>query len=295
MVRASDAAPQLMQLREAELVRAVDDDRVRGGHVDAGLDDRRANEEVHALLVEVAHDLLELALRHLAVRHRDARFGKKLRDRLRAGGDRVHLVVQEIDLAAALQLAQRRLAHDARRVRSHERLDRKPPLRRGGDDGKVANALERHRERARNRRGRQREHVDFRPQALQELLLPHAEAVLLVDDDEPQVLELDVALQQLVRADDEVDLAARKPFQRDLRLLRRAEARKLRDAHGKVGEAIGERLEVLLGEEGRGHEQSHLLAVREGDERGAQRDLGLAETDVAADESIHRLAATSCP
>jgi hypothetical protein len=33
----------------------------------------------------------------------------------------------------------------------------------------------------------------------------------------------------------------------------------------------------------------HLLAGLHGDERGAHRDLGLAEADVAADDAVHRL------
>ena len=39
MMRAADAAAQLMQLRQAEAVGALDDDGVRGRNVDAGLDD----------------------------------------------------------------------------------------------------------------------------------------------------------------------------------------------------------------------------------------------------------------
>ena len=39
------------------------------------------------------------------------------------------------------------------------------------------------------------------------LLVRHAEALLLVDDEQAEVLELDVLLQQLVRADHEVALA----------------------------------------------------------------------------------------
>ena len=73
-MRAPDAAAQLMELREAELVGAGDHDRVRGRDVDPGLDDGRAEEHVEALLVELAHDALELALGHLPMRHDDARF-----------------------------------------------------------------------------------------------------------------------------------------------------------------------------------------------------------------------------
>ena len=70
-----------------------------------------------------------------------------------------------------------------------------------------------------------------------------------------------------------------------------AEARQLDELHRQVGEAVGEDLEVLLGEQRRRHQHRDLLAVGERDERRAQRDLGLAEADVAADQPVHRLAA----
>src|SRR5690606_9226537 len=69
MMRAADAAAQLMQLRQTEPVRAVDDDRVRGRDVDAALDDRRADEHVDLAVIEREHDFLERALRHLPVRN----------------------------------------------------------------------------------------------------------------------------------------------------------------------------------------------------------------------------------
>ena len=104
----------------------------------------------------------------------------------------------------------------------------------------------------------------------------------------PEVLELHVGLDELVRADDEVDRAGREALERRLHLLRRAEARQLGQLDRQVGEAVGEHLQMLLGEQRRRHEHRDLLAVGERDERGAQRDLGLAEADVAADEPVHR-------
>ncbi len=47
---------------------------------------------------------------------------------------------------------------------------------------------------------------------------------------------------------------------------------------------------MLLGEQRRRAEHGDLLAVGDGDERGPQRDLGLAEAHVAAHQPIHRLA-----
>ena len=102
-----------MQLGEAELVGAMDDDRIGGGNVDAGLDDRGAKQQIDALLVEVSHHPFQLALVHLSVRDRDARFGKERGELFAHAPDRVDVVVQEVDLSAALELAQRRFARDA--------------------------------------------------------------------------------------------------------------------------------------------------------------------------------------
>ena len=102
-----------MQLRQPELVRAVDENRVRARDIDAGLDDRRTKQQVAALLIELAHDSLELALGHLAMGDGDTCFGHQLGELLAHRHDRVDVVVQEIDLAAALEFAQARFAHDA--------------------------------------------------------------------------------------------------------------------------------------------------------------------------------------
>ena len=47
---------------------------------------------------------------------------------------------------------------------------------------------------------------------------------------------------------------------------------------------------MLLGEQRRRHQHRDLLAVGHRDERRAQRDFGLAEADVAADQPVHGLA-----
>ncbi len=69
LARTADPAAQLVQLREPEGVGPLDDHRVGVGDVEAGLDDRRADQHVEAPLPEVQHHLLELVLPHLAVRH----------------------------------------------------------------------------------------------------------------------------------------------------------------------------------------------------------------------------------
>ena len=74
VVAAADAAAQLVQLGQAKFVGAVDRDGVGVGDVDAGFDDGRAQQHIEALLVKIAHHLLQLAFAQLAVRHADARF-----------------------------------------------------------------------------------------------------------------------------------------------------------------------------------------------------------------------------
>jgi hypothetical protein len=193
-------------------------------------------------------------------------------------------------LAAALQLAQHGLAHEPLAVARDEGLDREPALRGGCDHRKVAQAFKRHAERAWYRRRGQRQHVDFGAQRFQTLLLAHAETVLLVDDHEPELLELDVLLQKLVGSDHDIDRPRSERRERRGDVLLRAKARQLGDFHRPVREAVGERVEVLLREQRGGNEHRHLLAVVDRDERRAERDLGLAESHVAADQAVHRLA-----
>src|SRR5690606_36318674 len=155
------------------------------------------------------------------------------------------LVVQEIRLSATLQLAHQRLADRARALAAYEGLDRQASLRRRRDHREIADALQAHRERAGNRRRGEREHVHFGTQRLQRLLLPYAEAMLLVDDDESEPGEAHVGRQQLVRADRDVDVAGLQTFDRFARFLFRAKARQLRDAYGQLLEAVAEGAEML--------------------------------------------------
>src|SRR5690606_4620188 len=48
VVRTPNPAPQLVQLRQAQLVGTIDDDSVGAGDVDAGFDDGRAHQDVVA-------------------------------------------------------------------------------------------------------------------------------------------------------------------------------------------------------------------------------------------------------
>ena len=289
LIGAADAAADLVELREAEHVGALDDQRVRLRDVDARLDDRRRDEHVGVAAQERVHLVLELLLRHLAVRDEHARRRHELLHLPRRLLDRLDAVVQIERLTVALQLALERHLDQLLVVLAHRRADRAAALGRRLDDRDVAHAGERHVQRARDRRRAQRQHVDLEAERLQELLLLDAEALLLVEDDEAELLRDHVAAQHAVRADEHVDLALGEVGEH---LLHLASARRKRETIStRTGKSRKRSRNVFQCCSARivvGASISTCLLLIGDRERGADRDLGLAEADVAADEPVHR-------
>ena len=255
-----------------------------------GFDDVGRQQEIVGALVEGGHHGFELGRRHPAMRHGDADLGHHLAQFL------AHLVEigdarRDIeDLPAAVALPQDRLAHHHRIERRHEGAHRQPVDRRRGDDAHLAHAGERQLQGARDRRRGQGQHMHVGLQLLQPLLLGDAEMLLLVDDDEAEMGETHILGEERVGADDDLDPAGGKFVLGLLRLLGRDQARQLRDTHRQPGETLAEAAVVLARQQGRRHDDRDLPAGKRGDEGGAQRDLGLAEADIAADQPVHRLA-----
>ena len=166
MVTTSDAASQLVQLCEPELVGAVHDDRVGNRNVDARFDDGCADEHIELAPVELAHDALKFSLAHLAVGNANARFRNQLSEHLGAGLNGIHVVMKEIHLSAALEFADNGLSNQRLGFAAHESLDREAFLRCRSNHREVADALKAHRQRSGNRSGGERQNVDFRAQAL---------------------------------------------------------------------------------------------------------------------------------
>ena len=103
VVAASHAPAQLVQLRQAEFIRTVHEDGVGVRYVNARLDNRGAEQDIRATVVKIAHHALQIALVHLPVGNRDARFGDEFGEHLAAvlnGGD---FIVQEIHLSTTFQ------------------------------------------------------------------------------------------------------------------------------------------------------------------------------------------------
>ena len=117
----------------------------------------------------------------------------------------------------------------------------------------------------------------------------HAEAVLLVDDRQRQIVEGDVLLEQRMGADEDVDVAEREPVEDGLALAAALAAGE--DGDAEAG-GFGERrdgLEMLAREDfGRRHQRGLAAGLDHGG-RGEQRDHRLAGADVALQQPQHAL------
>ena len=195
--------------------------------------------------------------------------------------------MQKVNLSAALEFAQHSFADHAIALAAHKSLDGQAPLRRGRNHAQVAQTFQSHAQGARNRRGGEREHIDLGAKGLHGLFVTHAKAVFLVNDEQPQALELHVLAEQLVRADDDVDGAVSHTLDGGGDLLGRAKAAHLGHLDRPFGKAVHQRLVVLLGQQRGGRQQRHLLAAGDRNEGRTQRDLGFAKADVAADQPVH--------
>ena len=289
MLVAPHPAPQLIQLAQAEAVRAVDDDRVRVRDVDAALDDRRAEQHICLAVDEFRHHFLEIIRVHLAVSDGESRLRHQHPQPRRDALDIEHAIVQIEDLSAAVQLAQDRVANHPFVELSDDGLHGQPILRRRLDGAHVARARQREMQRARDGRGAEREHVHELAQQLELLLVHHAEALFLVDDHEAKLLERDVVLHEAVRADDDVHRAGRQILNDLARLAGGPVTRQHFDANRVIRHAFAEGVEVLLRQHRGRHEDGHLPPIHHRLERRANRHLRLAVANVAADEPVHRL------
>ena len=193
-------------------------------------------------------------------------------------------------LAAAIMLAQQRLADDDGIEGRDIGADRQPVERRGGDERQFAHARQSQLQGARDRRRGERQHMHIGAQFLQSLLVLDAEMLLFIDDQKAQIAELDAFGEERVGADHDVDLALGEPSLHGFDLLAPDKARGLRQAKRQALEALQEGRIVLARQQSRRHHHGHLLAVHRRDESGSQRHFGLAEADIAANEPVHRAA-----
>ena len=161
MVRTADTSTQLVQLGKPELVGAMHDHRIGVRDVNAGFDNRRAQQDVIAVRNEVTHDFFKFAFMHLAVSDADTRFRQEVFQHDAPVFDRFDFVVQKVNLTATLEFAHTGFPDDGVVFGTHESFNCQPFLRGGRNDRKAAQAIQRHAERSRDRGCRQGQDIHF--------------------------------------------------------------------------------------------------------------------------------------
>ena len=239
LIAAAHTSAQLVQVAQAEVLGIVHDDRIGIGNVNAVLDDGRGDQHVEFPVDKVHDQPLQLLGGHLAVPHAHAGLGADAGDKPLHGHQVLDAVVDEVDLSAAREFRFDGVADDL--LREYVRLgeDRLAVGRRGRNDGQVPRTHQRELQRARNRRGGERQRID-RNAHLGELFLGgDAEFLLLVDDQQPQVAEHDLLAQHLVRADQDVDLPRGEVLADLADLLRGFGAVDVLHPHREIAQTLG--------------------------------------------------------
>ena len=162
------------------------------GNIKSRLNNRGGNQHVDLAGNEFIHDLFQLMLLHLSVgegyvclRHQFRYLRRNLRDI-------VDTIVDIVNLAAPSQLSADGRPNHLTVVLHHVGLNRQTVLGRLLQHAHIPDSNQAHMERPGNRRSCQRQHIDIFLQLLDFLLVSHAEALLLVDDQKSQILELHV-------------------------------------------------------------------------------------------------------
>ena len=217
-----------------------------------------------------------------------ARAFAKLADAVGHALNGLDAVVQKINLSAARKFSVDGVADHAFVVAADDGLDRLTVRRRGFDHRHVPRAHEREVKRARNWRGREREHIDEAEFFLQRVLVFHAEALLLVHHDEAEVFEMHIRGNDAVRADDDIHTAVGEGLDHAALLGGGAVAAEKLDGERILAHALAEVLPMLLRQHRGGRNNCGLLAAGYSLERRADGDLGFSKTHIAADEAVHR-------
>ena len=259
----ADAASDLVELGQAKAFGVRDDEAVCGGDVDAGFDDRRAEQEVCLVMDEAEHGFFEVFFVHLSVGDDDSGFGGQALDAFEVFWEFFDAVVQKIDLSAASEFLFDGLRDDGVGDFGDEGVDGEPVAGGRFDDGEIFESAQAHLESPWNWGGGHGEAVDAFGEGFDFFFVCDAETVFLVDDEEAQGFEDDVFGEESVCADEDVDFSDFE-FGEDLfDLFGFSETVEGCDGDGMSIEAFEEVLVVLFGEDGGGDEDGDLFSVED--------------------------------
>jgi len=116
-----------------------------------------------------------------------------------------------------------------------------------------------------------------------------AKTLFFVDNDQTQVTEIDIVASQSMCTDHDIDFAPFEIPDRFSLLGLTAKSAKLCDLDRKFRHPAAKVVIVLFGQNGGRHQHRDLISAGDRFERGPQSDFCFSESDIAANQAIHRL------
>ena len=285
----SDPPAQLVQLRQTETVRTPDDHRIGARHVEPGLDDIGRQQNVALSRGELHHRFVQFGPRQLAMHFDEREIGGEALQPFSHVGEIGNARNDDEALALAQLFPSQRKA-DRRVVDVADgRADGLSARGRRRDHGHLLQADHGPVQRARD--GRRAHHQQVHVGRTAQLgLVGGAEALLFVDHHESELRVPDRLAHDRRRADHDADRSVGQSGQHGFLFRRARQPRQTGDRDARVGEPARELFEMLTRQNGRGRCDDHLISREGNDGRRPQGHFGLAITDIADDQSLHRLA-----
>src|SRR5439155_22628953 len=135
-----DPPAQLIQIGQAETIRAINDNGVGIWNVQAAFDDGGADQHIDVSHDKAMHHRFQFIGIHLAVAKLNARIQTEFSDAIAHFRDRLHAMMQKKNLAQQFQLALDGIANNSLVITTDYGFDRKPILRRRFDGRHVFDA-----------------------------------------------------------------------------------------------------------------------------------------------------------
>ena len=284
---ASYPPPELMQLGQAEPVGIFNNQGIGVWNVQAGFNDGGAYQNLDFALGHGLHDLAQSFLAHLTVSYSHPQAGDPTLEGTGAFVNGFRPIVQIVNLAAPFHLPADGVIQHSGIVLHHKGLHRIPVGRGLLNGGHIPDAGQRHVQCPGNGGCREGQHIHALGHFLQPFLMADTEALLLVNNQKPQILELNAFLQQLVGTDDQINGTGPELLQGLLLQLRSSEPAEHVDVYGETPEPGHGGLIMLLGQHGSGHQDGHLLAVHHCLHHSSKGHLRFSEANVPAQQPIH--------
>ncbi len=299
----ANPAAQLVQLRQPEPFRILDDHQAGVGHIHPHLDDGGSDQQLQYACLELLHHPLFLDRTHPAVHQPDVQTGQQV---LQLGGgilgslalQHLRLLDQGADPVGLLALGAGELDPldhvAATAVGQRHCGDGGSARRQFVDDRGVEVGIGGHRQGAGDGGGGHDELMGMYPLPLPFLAqgeaLMHPESVLFIDDDQRQTLEHHLLLKDGVGAHHHLDAAIGDGGQRLLPRLAFLFARQPADSDAERFQPLGKVDGVLFRQQlGRRH-QAHLTAIADSLQGSECRDQGLAGTHIPLHQPHHGVA-----